>query len=1088
MSKSSLRGRLSVAIIISLTAFLSSASALPESDLAARIISDTGVKGGFVAHVGCGDGALTAALREAGDGYLVQGLDADAADVAKARARLLAADLYGSASADGWDGKRLPYIDGMVNLLVVEGVVSKDEITRVLAPRGVAYVKQGRRWTKTVQPVPSEIDDWTHHLYNAQGTMVGKDKKTGPPRRIQWVGGPKWLRNHDFMSSMNAMVSANGRIFYALDEGLRNHIYLPADWRLIARDAFSGAILWEHKMADWHPQIWPLKSGPADLPRKLVAVGDRVYCSMGYNAPVSALDAATGEVIHVYKDTKGAMESIVDGDAIFTLIEPVRQTVNYGSKQASYGEIGTANKMGWSQKRPAREIVAQDLRSGADLWRVTDKVAPLSLTACDDRVYYINDTRLVGLDRKSGKELWRSTGKEINAPASTGDAIRVIYDDGVVVVFQGKNALAFAADSGKQLWGGGIQPSGHHCPKDLFPIDGLLWSANTGTDQKKGTRFTALDLHTGKVERDLRAKNLPAFPMHPRCYPSRATESYIMLCGMGTEFYAPDSDTVDVNNHVRGSCIYGVMPANGLLYKPADSCCCYYQSKLEYFTALAPEAEGADPAAPIAEKERLVKGPAYAKASADKPATDAWPMYRRDVARSGSAPALSSTKIDKAWEAKLGGRLTQPIVAEGLALIASIDTHTVHALNADNGKEAWTFTAGGRVDSPPTVHEGTVIFGAADGYVYCLRASDGALVWKYLVALNHSKIVSLQQVESLWPVSGASLVFDGKVHALAGRHMFFDGGLRLAILDAKTGKLVTEQIYDEREPETGKHLQELITAKYMPVANPDIFSTDGDYLYMQAQNFDLDGKRVDIAPAARRAKASGDEGKHLFCQTGFLDDVWFHRSFWLYDNDTGEGWGNYTDNRKTAVCGRLIVHNDERAYAFRSENLGNTLNPRPTYQLYAADLVPSMTPEKKAPAPAPKKGPDGKRIRVKRGPKGVPGFQSHWIREAPPILVNAMVLAGDALVIAGPQDYADEAKIFGFTPGADAKIDAALEAQDAAWRGKKGGILNIVSTTDGVTIGKHNLDSIPVFDGMSAADGALFISMKNGVVARWGAK
>jgi 2-polyprenyl-3-methyl-5-hydroxy-6-metoxy-1,4-benzoquinol methylase len=44
------------------------------------ILGATGVKGGLVVHIGCGDGKLTAALH-AGDNYLVHGLDQDATDI-----------------------------------------------------------------------------------------------------------------------------------------------------------------------------------------------------------------------------------------------------------------------------------------------------------------------------------------------------------------------------------------------------------------------------------------------------------------------------------------------------------------------------------------------------------------------------------------------------------------------------------------------------------------------------------------------------------------------------------------------------------------------------------------------------------------------------------------------------------------------------------------------------------------------------------------------------------------------------------------------------------------------------------------------
>ena len=51
---------------------------------AQQILAATGVQGGLVVHLGCGDGRLTAALH-ANDSYLVHGLDADPANVDQAR-------------------------------------------------------------------------------------------------------------------------------------------------------------------------------------------------------------------------------------------------------------------------------------------------------------------------------------------------------------------------------------------------------------------------------------------------------------------------------------------------------------------------------------------------------------------------------------------------------------------------------------------------------------------------------------------------------------------------------------------------------------------------------------------------------------------------------------------------------------------------------------------------------------------------------------------------------------------------------------------------------------------------------------------
>ena len=94
---------------------------------AKQILDTTGIKGGLIVHIGCGDGKLTAALRAndspAGDpfrGYIVHGLDTEAKNVAKAREHIRSLDLYGPVSVDRFDGKRLPYIDNLVNRVVAD--------------------------------------------------------------------------------------------------------------------------------------------------------------------------------------------------------------------------------------------------------------------------------------------------------------------------------------------------------------------------------------------------------------------------------------------------------------------------------------------------------------------------------------------------------------------------------------------------------------------------------------------------------------------------------------------------------------------------------------------------------------------------------------------------------------------------------------------------------------------------------------------------------------------------------------------------------------------------------------------------------
>ena len=92
---------------------------------------------------------------------------------------------------------------------------------------------------------------------------------------------------------MSALVSSAGRLFYIMDEGSRVSIQLPPHWTVVGRDAFNGTVLWKQPIKDWHSHLWPLKSGPTQLARRLVATEDRVFVTLGIEAPLTAIDAIT---------------------------------------------------------------------------------------------------------------------------------------------------------------------------------------------------------------------------------------------------------------------------------------------------------------------------------------------------------------------------------------------------------------------------------------------------------------------------------------------------------------------------------------------------------------------------------------------------------------------------------------------------------------------------------------------------------------------------------------------------------------------------------------------------------------------------
>jgi len=571
---------------------------------AADILAATGVKGGLIVHVGCGSGRLTAALR-ANDSFMVQGLATDAADVDKARAYLQAEGVYGAVTIDRITGGRLPYIDNLVNLVVSEdlGKVSMQEVMRVLCPDGVAYTKQAGKWVRTVKPRPKQIDEWTHYLHDASNNAVAHDKVIGPPRRMQWVGSPRQSRHHDRMSSVSAAVSAGGRVFYIFDEATPVSILITPQWSLIARDAFNGTVLWKRAIANWHPHLWPLKSGPAQLPRRLVAVGDRVYVTLGIDAAVSALDAATGKTVRTYDETVGAEEIIFSDGVLFVLANPksvesaasIKVNQGYGAKF-------------WDES--PRELVAVEADTADVLWSSKYTVLPGTLAADSESVYFHDGRSVVCLDRNSGKCRWQS--KEIARSRIIRGfylPILVVYED--VVLFsggetagaqtgswymKGKDTMtALSTKTGKILWTAYHPPSGYRSPEDLLVVDGLVWTGETTSGRASGV-FTGRDPYTGEIKRQF-APDVDIYWFHHRCYRGKATDNYLLMSRTGTEFVDVRNQRWLVNHWVDG------------------------------FNALAPASAGPRIDSRLAKVPRLEKGPAWDNIEPVKITEDDWPTY-----------------------------------------------------------------------------------------------------------------------------------------------------------------------------------------------------------------------------------------------------------------------------------------------------------------------------------------------------------------------------------------------------------------------------------------------------------------------------
>ena len=135
---------------------------------------------------------------------------------------------------------------------------------------------------------------------------------------------------------------------------------------------------------------------------------------------------------------------------------------------------------------------------------------------------------------------------------------------------------ALSAETGAELWKAYHPPSGYRSPEDLLVANGLVWTGETTSGRVVGT-FTGRDPLTGQIEKEF-SPDTDVYWFHHRCYRGKATDSYLLMSRTGTEFIDIRQDKWLPHHWTRGACLYGLMPANGLLYNPPHPCACYLET------------------------------------------------------------------------------------------------------------------------------------------------------------------------------------------------------------------------------------------------------------------------------------------------------------------------------------------------------------------------------------------------------------------------------------------------------------------------------------------------------------------------------
>ena len=243
-------------------------------------------------------------------------------------------------------------------------------------------------------------------------------------------------------------------------------------------------------------------------------------------------------------------------------------------------------------------------------------------------------------------------------------------------------------------------------------------------------------------------------------------------------------------------------------------------------------------------------------------------------------------------------------------------------------------------------------------------------------------------------------------------------------------------------PGDGRQPDELVDDVEMPGALPDVLSCDGKNIFLR-------DKILDERRGTRAQRAAPVQFRRTARRPLVASDLLDLRST-IYGR--ASGWAvvaNYVPS------GRLLVLDETTVFGYgrKSVSGGDRGLADVPLHLFRADqqVTPLAKPTRL------------KNNNLALAEHFVPTkVNYHWSQEIP-VVARAMVLAGDTLFVAGPE----------MAVGADAEEPNFDEGE---------ALLMAFSIEDGSELYRRRLDAQPVFDGMIAAGGRLYLSLNGGSV------
>ncbi len=458
------------------------ASPYPDDSLTAMyaaaaesILARSGVQRGYCLVIGFGEGRLAFEIAKRSRLKII-GIERDASAIATARNRLRQVGIYGDRiSVQAGSLTKLPYRDYFANLIVSDRLLSggqirgdASELLRVLRPcGGVLLLGQPAGadkgldasavsewlsgggidgceqtsgndgiWFQKVRKPLDGSGEWTHHYAEPGNSACSQDSLVQDPMEVLWFGrpGPRVTINRH--SRPMSPLYKNGRVF------------IPADDRVIAADAYNGTRLWDLSVPGSR------RLGAFKGCAQMAVTDEYLYITQGDTC--HAVDVLTGLPAHTLTAPQPIAEEARDWGYLACIDDQIVGTgYRAGTPFYEYTYNGNCNVLEEDDRvcMVSEYIFSQNRKSGELLWTYrVGAILESSISVGDGRVYFAenrnlpapqgqwegpgrrwvghftsgDETYLVALDLASGNIVWE---RPVNLPYT--EMMYLSYADGI---------------------------------------------------------------------------------------------------------------------------------------------------------------------------------------------------------------------------------------------------------------------------------------------------------------------------------------------------------------------------------------------------------------------------------------------------------------------------------------------------------------------------------------------------------------------------------------------------------------------------------------------------------------------------------